>query len=197
MSALIFLAVTAKEEHVRAVALGLGLFAAAGYVILLAPGLDLPWKINQYLDLAAIHIPLLCWIALGISVLGFKSSTEDRFAFLIKSIEVMITAGLYLIAGMVFGGITVGMFEALSITLPDIWLRLIAAGGFGLLPVMAVASVYDPTWPPSEQDFESGFEQVHRHDDALIAPPDPGRAGDLYFRDSLQFLWNLSKPGCA
>ena len=159
MSALIFMTVTAKSNQVRAVALGLGLFAVTAYAMLVAPGLGDSWKINQYLDLAAIHIPLLCWIALGISVLGLKSSREDRFAFMMKSIEVMITAGLYLIAGVVLGGITIGMFAALSISLPDIWLRLIAAGGFGLLPVMAVASVYDPTVSPSEQDFDQGLSR--------------------------------------
>jgi hypothetical protein len=159
MSALILIAMTAKKNIIRAVALGLGLLAATAYAMLLAPGLGTPWKVNQYLDLAAIHIPLLSWTALGISVLGFKSSTKDRFAFLIKSIEVIITAGLYLIAGMVFGGITIGMFEALSISLPDIWLRLIAAGGFGLLPVLAVASVYDPTTAPSDQDFDQGLSK--------------------------------------
>jgi hypothetical protein len=159
MSALVFLSVTAKKNQVRAVALGLGLFAVTVYAMLAAPGLDVPWKINHYLDLAAIHLPLLCWIALGISVLGLKSSKEDRFAFLIKSIEVMITAGLYLIAGVVLGGITVGMFAALSITIPDIWLRLIVAGGVGLLPVIAVASVYDPTRAPSEQDFDQGLSK--------------------------------------
>ena len=159
MSALIFMTVTAKSNQVRAAALGLGLFAVTAYAMLVAPGLGVSWKINHYLDLAAIHIPLLCWIALGISVLGLKSSREDRFAFMIKSIEVMITAGLYLIAGVVLGGITIGMFAALSISLPDIWLRLIAAGGFGLLPVMAVASVYDPTVSPSEQDFDQGLSR--------------------------------------
>lgn len=71
----------------------------------------------------------------------------------------MITAGLYLIAGVVLGGITIGMFAALGISLSDIWLRLIAAGGFGLLPVMAVASVYDPTKSPSEQDFDQGLSK--------------------------------------
>lgn len=159
MSALIFMAITAKNNQVRAVALGLGLLAAAAYAMLLAPGLDVPWKINHYLDLTAIHIPLLCWIALGISVLGFKSKIEDRFAFLIKSVEVIITAGLYLIAGIVLGGITIGMFAALSISIPEIWLRLIAAGGFGLLPVMAIASVYDPARAPSEQDFDQGLSK--------------------------------------
>jgi hypothetical protein len=159
MSALIFMALTAKKNQMRAVALGIGLLATATYAMLLAPGLDESWKTTQYIGLAAIHIPLLCWIALGISVLGFKSGTTDRFAFLIKSIEVIITAGLYLIAGMVFGGITIGMFEALNISLPDLWLRLIAAGGFGLLPVLAIASVYDPSRPPSEQDFEQGLSK--------------------------------------
>ena len=159
MSALIFLSVTAKKNQVLAVALSLGLFAATAYVMLLAPTLEVPWRINDYLVLAAIHIPLLCWIALGISVLGFKSNVADRFAFLIKSIEVMITAGLYLIAGLILGGITIGMFAALGISLPEIWLRLIAAGGFGLLPVLAVASVYDPTTAPSEQDFDQGLSK--------------------------------------
>ena len=159
MSALVFMAVTAKKNQVRAVALGLGLLAATVYAMLAAPGLDVPWKINHYLDLAAIHIPLLCWIALGISVLGFKSRVADRFAFLIKSIEVMITAGLYLIAGVVLGGITIGMFAALGISIPDIWMRLIVAGGLGLLPVLAVASVYDPAMAPSEQDFDQGLSK--------------------------------------
>lgn len=159
MSALVFMAVAAKKNQMRAVALGIGLLATATYAMLLGPSLDESWKTTQYIGLAAIHIPLLCLIALGISVLGFKSSTADRFAFLIKSIEVIITAGLYLIAGMVFGGITIGMFEALSISLPDLWLRLIAAGGFGLLPVLAIASVYNPTVSPKEQDFEQGLSK--------------------------------------
>jgi hypothetical protein len=159
MSALVFMAVTARKKQMQSAALGIGLLATATYAMLFGPSMDESWKINQYLGLAAIHIPLLCWIALGISVLGVKSSTADRFAFLIKSIEVIITAGLYLIAGMVFGGITIGMFEALSISLPDLWLRLIAAGGFGLLPVLAVASVYDPSVSPQEQDFEQGLSK--------------------------------------
>lgn len=159
MSALAFLVVTARKNYQRAAILALGLLAAGAYVLLLAPGLGASWKVNHYLDLGAIHIPLLSWIALGAAVLGFKSSKEARFAFLIKSIEVMITAGLYLIAGVVFGVITVGMFDALSITLPELWMRLIMAGGFGLLPVLAVASVYDPTLSPLDQDFNQGLSK--------------------------------------
>jgi multisubunit Na+/H+ antiporter MnhF subunit len=159
ISALIFMAITAKKGYGIAAALGLGLLAAATYTILLAPAFRVDWASKQYLILAIIHIPLLCWVALGISVLGIHSSTADRFAFLIKSLEVAIVAGLYFGAGMAFGGITVGMFAALRIELPDIVLRLIAAGGFGLLPVLALATIYDPTAAPASQDFEQGLSK--------------------------------------
>jgi len=174
MSALLFLALTSGRSHGRALALGLGLLTAAAYAIIVAPILKPPWKADQYVVLAAIHIPLLCWLALGISVLGFKSSTGDRFAFLIKSIEVMITGGLYLTVGMIFGSITVGMFAALSVELPDIWLRLITAGGAGLLPVLAVATVYDPRVPPSEQDFDQGLSRFVATMMRLLLPPTLG-----------------------
>ncbi|MDF1513516.1 MAG: hypothetical protein P1S60_06875 [Anaerolineae bacterium] len=159
MSALIFLAFTSRTHIKRALALGTGLLAVSAYALLMSPGLDPTWKASQYIGLAAIHIPLLCWVFLGISILGFNSTSEDRFAFLIKSIEVMVTAGLYLIAGLAFGGITVGMFAALNIKLPDIWMRLIVAGGFGLLPVLAVATIYNPSIPPSQQNFEQGLSK--------------------------------------
>ncbi|MFN2284605.1 MAG: hypothetical protein ACK2UQ_09300, partial [Anaerolineae bacterium] len=159
ISALIFMAITAKKGYGIAAALGLGLLAAAAYVVLLVPAFRASWGSEQYLLLAVIHIPLLCWVALGISILGLHSSTDDRFAFLIKSLEVAIVAGLYLGAGIAFGGITVGLFAALGIELPDILLRLIAAGGFGLLPVLALATIYDPTVAPSEQDFEQGLSK--------------------------------------
>jgi hypothetical protein len=158
-SALAFLLITSRKNIGRTLVLGIGLLVLTVYGILLTPRLDPAWKADQYIVLIAIHIPLLCWIALGISVLGFNSTVEDRFAFLIKSIDVIITAGLYLIAGMAFGGITVGMFAALGIKLADIWLRLVAAGGFGLLPVLAVATIYDPIASPSSQSFEQGLSK--------------------------------------
>lgn len=158
-STLIYLAGTAGKSQRRAVFLGAGLLVIATFISILTPMLSPAWKVEQYSLLAVIHMPLLCWVALGMWVLGFHSSTEDRFAFLIKSIEVMVTAGLYLIAGIAFGAITVGMFAALSLKLPDIWLRLIAAGGFGLLPVLAVATVYDPHIPPFAQNFTQGLSK--------------------------------------
>lgn len=160
MGALIFMAITAGTQFARAIVLGLSVLVATAYCIVVAPTFGPEWASEQYLIVAAIHLPLLCWAALGVMALGARSSAADRFAFLFKSIEVAIVAGLYLLAGMAFGGITVGMFDALSIELPEVLLRLIAAGGFGLLPVLALATVYDPTAAPSAQDFDQGMSRL-------------------------------------
>lgn len=155
---LIFLTFSSKDNYRHAVIMGAVLLVACIYVLLVTPSLSVENQ-QHYLLLMAIHLPLLCWIAIGLCLLWIGSDYKNRFAFLIKSIEVMITAGVYLIAGVAFGAITVGMFQAINITLPVILMRLIAAGGAGLIPVIAVASVYDPTRAPISQDFSQGLSK--------------------------------------
>lgn len=133
-----------------------GLLIAALYVTLFV----VFRRREQYQLLMMLHLPVLAWIGCGISILGWRSNYENRFAFLIKSIEVFITGGLYAGAGGAFAGITIGMFEALDITLPGSVLRLLFAGGFGLIPVLAVASVYDPRVTPIAQRFQQGLGRV-------------------------------------
>lgn len=156
--ALAFLAFTSRRQYRRSLLAGAALCIASVYVLLIAPG-QRGGNFRPYLDLMAIHLPLLCWIALGVSVLERRSNPQNKFALLMKSVEVMITAGVYLIAGVAFGTITQGMFRALSIELPDIIMRLIMAGGFGLIPLLALASAYNPGLSPLEQDFSQGLSR--------------------------------------
>jgi len=155
---LIYLAVISKRNYLYTAISCIGLIVACAYVLLISPGLS-DLVSQDYLILMLFQLPLLCWIAIGVAVMGFRSSDDNRFAFLIKSIEVMITAGVYLIFGMAFGGITLGLFAALNISPPDIIIRLIAAGGFGLIPIMAVATIYDPQVSPEAQDFNQGLSK--------------------------------------
>jgi len=157
--ALAFLVITARRYASRSLTAGILLAVACIYALLIAPSQTMGYH-RHYLDLMAIHLPLLSWVVLGISLVGVRSNQDARFAFLTKSIEVMITAGLYLIAGVAFGTITIGLFQALSIKLPDVLMRLIAAGGFGLIPVLAVASMYDPGLEAEEQDFSQGLSKL-------------------------------------
>ena len=155
---IIFLTVVSKRNYVYTAISCFGLILASVYILLIYPGMaEFPSK--DYLILMIFLLPLLCWIGIGVSVMTFKALETDRFAFLIKSIEVMITAGIYLIFGIAFGAITLGMFAALNITPSDSITRLVAAGGFGLIPIMAVATIYDPSVPPGEQDFTQGLSK--------------------------------------
>lgn len=153
-----FLALSGKRKPKRSLWAGLGLFIIVLYIFLFSPGQP-KYHQRQYLDLMAIHLPLMAWVATGYSLLGLGSEAKNRFAFLRKTIEVFVTGGVFLIAGVLFGAITVGMFEALGITLPEM-IQHLAFAGIGLIPVLAVASVYDVHAAPRKQEFRQGVGKI-------------------------------------
>ena len=71
-----------------------------------------------------------------------------------------MVAGLFAIAGGLFTAITFGLFDALGITPPEAVMRLFLAGGAGLIVVLAVALVYDPTVAPAQQSFDEGLSKL-------------------------------------
>jgi uncharacterized membrane protein len=155
---IIFLTAISKKNYQFAAISIVGLVIAGLYVWQVTLGMG--HTLDQYyLTLMEFELPLLCWIALGVTVMKFHTADSNRFAFLIKSIEVMITAGVYLVFGVAFGMITVGMFAALNVTPPEIIVRLAAAGGFGLIPILAVATMYDPNVSPEGQDYSLGLSK--------------------------------------
>ncbi len=132
----------------------------AGYVFLVYPQAGPRVLQEQYLILAAIHLPLAAWAGVGLYLLAGHNTVADRFAFLLKSLEVFLLGGLMMAVGGAFTAISIGLFEALGITPPDIVLRLFLAGGGGLIPVLAVAILYDPTVSPAEQSFAEGLSRL-------------------------------------
>ena len=156
--ALIFLSVISKRNYLYTGLVSVCLILISVYILLISPSQS-HLASRDYLVLMLIELPLLCWIGLGIAVMKFNSPSRDRFAFLIKSIEVIITAGVYLAFGIAFGLITLGMFAALNISPPDVIIRLVAAGGFGLIPILALATMYEPHLLPASQDFSQGLSR--------------------------------------
>ena len=153
-----FVALSARKNNRRSLAVGIGLAVLVAAAILFTYQVAIRTAMD-YQILAALHLALLGWAGAGVALVGLASDTDSRFAFLMKSLEVFVVGGVYLIVGMIFGGITLGMFQALSIQWPDVVIRLIAAGGAGLLPVMAVATIYDPVAEPKNQDFTQGLSK--------------------------------------
>lgn len=140
--------------------ISLVLLAAGAYVLLTYPQLGTRPFQEQYLTLMAMHLPLLAWAGVGAFLIAGHRDPDNRFAFLIKSLEVFIVGGLFVIAGGLFTAISVGLFQALDVEFPEAIIRLFVAGGLGLIAVIATAIVYDPTAPPAGQSFEEGLSKL-------------------------------------
>ncbi|KPL21089.1 MAG: hypothetical protein AMJ93_10500 [Anaerolineae bacterium SM23_84] len=115
---------------------------------------------DQYGVLMFIHLPLVAWSAVGLSLLGWQSRHPNRFAFLYKSLEVFATGAIFCGAVGLFAVITSGLFQALGINLSQAMIRLLVVGGVRAIPVLAVASTYDPRLDPLRQQVESGLGRL-------------------------------------
>lgn len=151
-----FLAIAGRLDRRQTLASLVALAGITGYAYLIAVQ---PAE-EGYRTLMLLHLPALAWIAVGAAILGLRARPEARFAALVKSIEVLIVGGLFVIAGGVLAGITMGLFEAVSMRIPDRVFVSLVAGGGGLIPVLAVAATYDPALGPARQQFEQGLSKI-------------------------------------
>jgi len=158
LGVLAYLALTSGKNLRRALYIAFGLAAMVVITFFMIGFIGDRYR-DHFQILGILHLGLLSWIAVGLYVLGFNSTPPQRFAFLMRSLEVFITGGVYTVVGMIFAQITLQLFGALSINLDEIYLRLIFAGGSGLLPIMAVVSIYDPHVMPLDQDFKQGLSR--------------------------------------
>ena len=157
---LIYLTVVGRKRWYLSALIGILLLAAGAYVLLTYPQAGTRPFQEQYLTLMIIHLPLLAWAGVGAFLIAGHRDPANRFTFLIKSLEVFILGGLFVIAGGLFTAITVGLFAALDVDFPDLVQRLFIAGGGGLIPVVATAVIYNPTVLPVEQAFHEGLSKL-------------------------------------
>ena len=151
-----YLMLTAKRplRSYLPVLLGLAALTAVAVVFTVLPGRE------PYPVLMMIHLPVLALSATGLSLLGWRSDHRNRFAFVSKTLEVAITGGILAAAVGLFAVITMGLFEALGVNLPEAVMRLLIVGGLGAVPVLAVASTYDPVLDPLQQKVEKGLGRL-------------------------------------
>ena len=120
--------------------------------------------------LIALHLPFVCWATVAMSVSwGRRDRERHLYAFIVQSMEVLVTGGIYLAAGGIFGGLTFGIFAVLGVELSESLARVGLAFGIGIIPVLAVASVYDPTVSPAEQS-PTGLARILRVMSWLLLP---------------------------
>ncbi len=155
-----FLTAAGKRRWLQAVAVTLGLAVVAAYPLLLFTRMWPRVFQQQYLELMVMHLALWAWAGVAYVALTRRGDQENRFAFLVKSLEAFVVGGLFAIAGGLFMAITFGLFNALNIELPQVVMRLFLAGGAGVIVLIAVALVYDPTIEPAQQSFDEGLSKL-------------------------------------
>ncbi len=156
----LFLTLAGGGRWQRLLAVSLGLAAGVAYVLLLLRGIWPRLFQEQYLALMALHLAMLAWAAVGLVALAGGDDAGHRLAFLAKSLEAAVLAGLLSIAGGLFTAITFGLFGALGIEPPEWVMRLFSAGGGGLIAIVAVALVYAPRVAPARQSFDEGLSKL-------------------------------------
>lgn len=157
---LIYLTAVGRKNWRLTAFIGIILVASAAYVYWTYPRAGTRPFQEQYLTLMIMHLPLLAWAGVGAFLVAQYRDPANRFAFLIKSLELFVMGGLFSIAGGLFTGITFGLFNALSVDIPVMVQRIFIAGGGGLIPVIATAVIYNPRVPPAEQAFEEGLSKL-------------------------------------
>lgn len=155
-----FLTGAGSKDWNRVVTALLGLVVAAGYVWLFFPGMWPRVYQEQYLGLMVLHLALFAWATVGLVAMTSQRDVANRVTFLAKSLEAFVVGGVFVIAGGLFTAITFGLFDALGIEPPAAVVRLFMAGGAGLIVVIAVALVYDPTVTPAQQSFDEGLSRL-------------------------------------
>ncbi len=145
--------------------------AAAAAAVFAVSSVLVAWDgAGQRAILIALHLPFVSWAAVGASVtLGRANRARHTYAFLVQSMEALVAAAVYLGAGLIFGGLTAGIFAVLGVELPEDMLRVAAAFGIGFIPVLAVASVYDPVAAPARQS-PTGLARILRIMAWLLLP---------------------------
>lgn len=111
--------------------------------------------------LVALHLPFLSWATVGASLAwAYTPPLKQGYAFIAKSLETALTGAIYAATGILFLALSFGIFAVLGVKWSPQTHLFIAACGLGSVPILALASAYDPTQTPAEQNWETGLGRL-------------------------------------
>lgn len=88
--------------------------------------------------LACIHLPVFLWTLLGYSFAGgnWKSHTQ-RIDFLRFNGDFAVMSALLVLAGILFTGITIGLFELIGLHIQEFYAKNIVVWGLSGIPILS------------------------------------------------------------
>ena len=115
------------------------LMIGTGGLMMALPLLLLPhnWE-SSTVVMAVVHAPLVMWILLGLAFTRNRwQQTQARLAFIRANGEVFIYTVLILLGGVVFSGLTVGLFSLIGADIAEWYANNIALAGIVSAPLVA------------------------------------------------------------
>ena len=96
-----------------------------------------PNKESDTLILACLHLPIFLWATFSLLFFGKKiTSHKERLSFIKYNGDLVVISGLILLGGIIFSGITVGLFELINIDIEEFYFRYIVITGLASLPII-------------------------------------------------------------
>ncbi|MFN5333912.1 MAG: hypothetical protein ACK5BV_01835 [Bacteroidota bacterium] len=93
---------------------------------------------NDAIILSCLHMPLFLWLVTGYSYLGKEIfSTEKRIDYLRHNGDIIIVANVIALAGGVFSGVTIGLFNLININIEQFYLEYIVIFGAAATPLVS------------------------------------------------------------
>lgn len=88
--------------------------------------------------LACIHLPVFLWTLLGYSFAGGNwKSHSQRIDFLRFNGDFVVMSALLMLAGALFTGITIGLFELIGLHIQDFYAKHIVIWGVSAIPILS------------------------------------------------------------
>ena len=92
---------------------------------------------SDTLILTCLHLPIFLWSTFSLLFFGKKiSSHKKRLSFIKYNGDLIVISGLILLSGGIFSGITVGLFELISIDIEEFYFKYIVITGLASLPIV-------------------------------------------------------------
>jgi hypothetical protein len=110
------------------------LFVISAIYINLLPVL----QVSSSIQLTYIHLPIFLWCVLGYAYVGedYKNNIK-RIGFLKYNGDLLVMSVVIMLAGMLFTGITFGLFELIGIKIQLFYMQYIAIWGIAGVPILA------------------------------------------------------------
>jgi hypothetical protein len=116
------------------------LLLTSGFFLLTAlyVNLAVPSSESDSVVLAYIHLPFLLWFVYGMVYIGFDlKALTKRIEFIRHNGDLAILMAVLVISGGILTGITIGLFEAIGISIQEFYMRNIVVIGAVSVPVVA------------------------------------------------------------